>query len=405
MAMIRVRPFTEDDQEQVVLMDSVSFALTYPPDQVEFALRLVRDRMLVAEWTDDDAAANGAGLPVGVTSAYDLTVSMPGGRRITAPGITWVSVRPTHRRQGVLTAMIGRQLDDAREAGAEAAVLTASESSIYGRYGFGVATRTHTVEIDRRTARLREPVDKTGVLVATPEQARSVLPELYEAQRARVPGMINRSPGWWEQYFEDPEWVRGGLGERRYLIHPEGYLAFRGQDRYVDDELSNRALVRDYQPGSRTAHAALWAVLLDLDLFSAIEVGWLHVDDPLPDLLVAPRNLRVVRDVDGMWLRPLHPDALLAARTYALDLDVVVGVRDARYGDSCYRLVAGSDGAQCTPTDAEPDVALDVAVLGSVSLGGVRLQHCAGVDGDPAAIRRLDRALLGDRAPNHTTTF
>ena len=404
--MIRVRPFTPADQEQVLLMDSISFALDYPPDQVEFTMRLIRERMLIAEEGPDDPAAAGDRLPVGVASAYDLTVSMPGGAMITAPGITWVSVRPTHRRRGVLTAMIGRQLDDARDAGAEAAALTASESSIYGRYGFGAATRTHTVAVDRRAARLRTPVDKTEVLVATAEQARPVLPDLYEAQRARVPGMISRSPGWWEQYFEDPAWARsGGLSGRQFLLHSEGYVAFRGQSGDDGAEITNRAVITDYQPGTAAAHAALWSVLLDMDLFSQIEVRWFHPDDPLPGLITAPRSVRVLNDQDGMWLRPLRPDALLAARTYALDVDVVIGVRDARFGDGAYRLTGGPDGAQCRPVHDEPDVVLDVATLGAVSLGGVRLQHCAGVTGDRAVVRRLDRALLGDREPNHTTPF
>ncbi len=394
--MIELRAFTHADQEQVLLMDAISFATAFTPEEADFVLREVRERMLVAEQD---------GLPVGVTSSLDSTISLPGGAVIAAPGITWVSVRPTHRRQGVLSAMMHAQLDEFRDCGAPATVLTASEAGIYGRYGFGAATRQRTVRIDRRRTRLREPADRSGVLVATTEQAREVLPAIYEANRARVPGMLSRSELWWQNYFEDPPITRGGLSPRLFLIHSEGYLCLRGKEGSADGNVTNTAVVVDYQPGTPTAHAALWSVLLDLDLYEWIDVRWFAADDPLPGLITDPRQVRAVSDQDGMWLRPLNPAALLGARSYALDIDVVIGVRDPRYGDLTLRLAGGPDGADCRPVADEPQIILDVGTLGAVSLGGVRLQHCHGVDGDPASIRLLDRALLGDHVPNHCTPF
>src|SRR5687767_9859728 len=82
---------------------------------------------------DGDRVAATAGI-------YSLEMSVPGAVVPTA-GITWVTVSPTHRRQGVLTAIMRRQLDELHEQEREpVAALWAAESSIYGRFGYAPAT-------------------------------------------------------------------------------------------------------------------------------------------------------------------------------------------------------------------------------------------------------------------------
>ncbi|MDQ1461465.1 MAG: hypothetical protein QOI08_2949, partial [Actinomycetota bacterium] len=80
-----------------------------------------------------------SGRMVGVSRTYSFELTMPGGAMLPAAAVSWVSVQPTHRRRGVLTQMMKAMHDDARDRGEAAAILTASESSIYGRFGYGVA--------------------------------------------------------------------------------------------------------------------------------------------------------------------------------------------------------------------------------------------------------------------------
>ena len=88
---------------------------------------------------------------VGASCEVPFTMTLPGGCT-EALGLTWVSVEITHRRRGILRALIERQLREAAARGVPVAVLTASEASIYGRFGFGVATRAATRVIDRLAA-------------------------------------------------------------------------------------------------------------------------------------------------------------------------------------------------------------------------------------------------------------
>jgi predicted acetyltransferase len=126
-------------------------------------------------------------------------------------------------------------------------------------------------------------------------------------------------------------------------------------------------------------------------------------------VLTDARQVRVATIADGLWVRPLDPAAMLAARRYDIEVDTVLEVNDRLFGDARYRLQGGPDGADCQRTDATPDVTLSVTALGSTYLGGTRLQTLAraglATADDPAALARLDRALLTDRLPLYGTAF
>ncbi|MDQ3707961.1 MAG: GNAT family N-acetyltransferase [Actinomycetota bacterium] len=89
---------------------------------------------------------------VGTTGAYPFSMTVPGGEQLRCAGITAVGGRTSHRRQGLLTAMMRRQLADLAAAGLPLAALLASESGIYGRFGYGPAIPTVSVAIDRHAA-------------------------------------------------------------------------------------------------------------------------------------------------------------------------------------------------------------------------------------------------------------
>jgi predicted acetyltransferase len=150
-------------------------------------------------------------------------------------------------------------------------------------------------------------------------------------------------------------------------------------------------------------------VLLGLDLFGRIESYRIPADDPLPYLLTDARQVRTTAIADGLWVRPIDVAAMLAARSYAVEVETVIEVRDDLFGDSGYLLSGGPDGASSERTERPPDISLGVEALGSVYLGGVRLETLGragtAVADDADALTRLDRALLADRAPVHGTGF
>lgn len=339
---------------------------------------------------------------VGVTALMPLLMTVPGGAQVDAAGISNVSVAATHRRRGVLRQILGAQHRDLLAQGYPLAALTASEGTIYGRFGYGPATVRRRVEIDRRGVELaRSAPDPGGVQLVDAEAARRRLPGVHERWAARTPGALRRDESWWDWQLADRPEDRQGSTSLCFLLHPDGYATYRGK--------GSRAEVVEVISATDAAHAALWRVLLGLD-FADVVAAPISPDDPLPFLLTDTRAVRVVRVRDGMWLRPLDLAVALALRRWAVEIDVVLDVSDPfldRGGR--FRLRGGPEGSECARTDAAADVSLDVATLGALYLGGHRVGTLARAGllagGDPAVLARLERALLTDRAPENGTDF
>src|SRR3954467_9887015 len=111
---------------------------------------------LTAETERTIAAFDGSDI-VATAGAFSFDMSVPGGRLPTA-GVTYVGVRATHRRQGLLSTMMRDQLHDIHRRGEPIAALWASEASIYGRFGYGVASQLLRIEVDRVDAKVRTDV-------------------------------------------------------------------------------------------------------------------------------------------------------------------------------------------------------------------------------------------------------
>jgi predicted acetyltransferase len=398
---IEIRPATADDYDELLLLDGFAFGEHYTEQDAEDAFGSEPATYLVATL---------AGRIIGITGHFDFSMTVPGGA-LPVPGVTWVSVSPLHRRRGVLRALMDRQLRDFAAAGFAGAILTASEGGIYGRFGYGPATTVHHTVIDRRLTRLaRSDRQVSGeVQLLTAEQARPVLPELHRRWREQVPGALNRTEAWWDHLFLDREQHRGGMSAKFYLTHPDGYVSYRVQEQWNEGIAALRCRITDYVIGSPDAHAALWQVLLGMDLFETIESHQIPVDDPLPFLVTDFRQVRTTAVNDGMWLRPVDAAAMLAARSYRAEVDLVLQVDDPLLGDQRLALVAGPDGARCEPTERPAQARFTLAGLGSAYLGGHRLHTLARAGAvrcdDPALLTRLDLALSTDRAPLHGTAF
>lgn len=376
-------------------LDGASFGFSYGPEELRDALLDVDpDAMFVA--ADEQRI-------VGLSCEVPFTMTLPGGQT-PALGLTWVSVEVTHRRRGILRALMERQLRAAAERGLPVAILTASEGGIYGRYGFGVATEARRAVIDRRAAVIARPVVDHGVTRLGTEQARSVLPGIYDRWRAATPGALDRNPRRWQLHLLDHDWQRRGRSGLFHLVHRDGYVSYR-----VGTDGGQRVCTLvDYVVCSPEAHAGLWQVLLGMDLVARIETARLPLDDPLPHLLTDSRQVATASLEDGLWVRPLDVAALLAARRYAVEVEATLLVRDSLLGDAAFHLRGGPEGASCTGTDEPAAIELDVAALGAVLLGGTRLAGLARagrVRGDAPVVRRLDRALLADVAPEFGTYF
>lgn len=352
---------------------------------------------------------------IGTAGAYSFTMTIPGGVDVPTAGVTMVSVTPSHRRRGLLTEMMRQQLDEIAGRGEPLAVLNASESSIYGRFGYGPAIDHASYEIDSRLARFEPPLDDAGSFeVLAPDAAIDVVAEVYERYRPTRNGSIRRSRAWWELVLGPRETWRGG-GDLYVAVHrsatgeADGYVLYKIRGHLEHGLQLGTIEVQELTGVTAAVELALWQFVFDVDLTTRAVLPWRPVDDPVRWRLAEPRQLRTTARVDMVWLRLVDVADALARRAYAAERRVLVEVVDPFLPRNDGTYVVGGDGDAGSTTGAPPDLTLDVRALGAAYLGGVSFAtlHAAGqvVEHRPGAVRELDALFVTDAAPHCTTRF
>ena len=345
---------------------------------------------------------------IGGCQAHRLEMSIPGGTSAVA-GVANVAVQPTHTRQGVMSRMMRRQMNDIHEWGEPLAALFASESAIYGRFGYGVGTVHESWQIDRHHNAYATKFESPGRIVfVDPEDAIEKLPEVYRRSTAGRPGVFPKPPHKWEEEARHPDAhepqprVRGrGRGGLFYAAYEEdgridGYAIYR----------SNRPsiLVTELMAATKEATAALWRFCFDLDLMSNTEAIKRPLDDPLPWMLLDPRRLqRTVRD--GVWLRVVDARAALEQRSYLEAGRLTLEVRDdlCDWNNGRFELEGSAEGSTCRATDSSADVTVAVSGLASAYLGTASFTTLADAgladEHTPGALHRADRMFAVQHQP------
>ncbi|MEU6380283.1 GNAT family N-acetyltransferase [Streptomyces sp. NPDC046909] len=341
---------------------------------------------------------------VGSAGVFSFRLTVPGGAAVPAAGVTMVSVAATHRRRGVLTSMMRRQLDDVREWGWPLAVLTASEPAIYGRFGYGGATFHLHSEIDTTRVRLSVPpgTDDVRLRYADPVAALDACEAVYARLVPLRPGMVVRNPGWERLVVLDPESERGGASPMQCVLAERdgergrevvGYARFAVKPEWDLGGPKGTVIVREVQGLDPAADAALWRFLFDIDLTSTVSVRGRPVDE-VWQYLVSDFRRCAPRVRDSLFVRLVDVGAALEARTYQAPVDVVFEVADefCPWNAGRWRLSGDAKGASCERTDDAADLALSVRELGAAYLGGVSLVSLAAA----GRVRELRRGALGE---------
>jgi predicted acetyltransferase len=395
---IELRTATPDDVAPMFHADGTAFGFSYDQADIELLVAIMDlDRFLLA--IDD-------GRIVGITGSYGFEVTLPGGATLPAAGVTWVSVQATHRRQGLLRRMFEVQHRDIDDRGEPVAMLTASEASIYERFGYGVASHWRQATIDRRQATIRPELRPVpgSVRYIDHDAALDHVTTLWDRYRRTRAGEISRSAAWQKVLLHRRRTASGGQSEGFHLRHDDGYASYRVTTVTTDGMAANEVELAELVACTPEAHLALWTTILDLDLVGPVTTRKLALDDPLPYLLVNGRAVSTKSLTDYLWVCPRDPAVAFGARTYGTTDRLVVEADEQRWA------IDGSpDGATCRRVRTRPDLTTTTAGLGALLLGGVRPSLLAAgrrlEARDAAALRRADAFLAGEHLPFCSSTF
>ncbi|MFE2883788.1 GNAT family N-acetyltransferase [Streptomyces sp. NPDC059272] len=398
---MEIRSTTDEDHD--VFVDTVHAAFgSFPETPTDggglWWSAIEMDRCLLAV-TDD-------GRPVGTAASYPFELTLPGETLIPAPGVTAVGVLPSHRRQGVLSAMMRHQLTALRDSGEALSVLLASEALIYRRFGYGPATYTARLTVPRHRAafaapRAGGPAATGSVEVLRRAECGDILEEVYDRYRRAQPGALSRPHRWWALRAGQPPI---SPAPRYVAVHrdadgvPDGYASYslgEATTLTVDETIA----VDD------AVYTALARFALGHDLVSQVVFRHVPPRHPLRWQLADFRAGEVSGDTDWLWVRLLDVPRALSARGWFTDGELVLAVDDPFLnGHGRYLLTVRDGKADCVPTGREPDLSLDIDDLGSLYLGGtapstlVRAGHIRAHHPDAAA--RADALFRTDRSPH-----
>lgn len=344
---------------------------------------------------------------VGGGAIYSYQLSIPGGS-LPAAGVTFVGVQPSHRRRGALRRMMTAMLDDARARHEAVAILWASESSIYGRFGYGLATLSGRIEVERDRAALiaTDPVRGTLRMIDEAEALR-LFPPIYDAVAAQTPGFFSRSQSWWTgDVLPDLKAYRRGGGKKFYVIQerngsPVAYALYRVTSDWGDTGSLSVVQLQEALGLDADAVRDMWRFIFGIDLVHKVRARAVQPDHPLLLMALEPRRLGL-RVADGLWLRLVDVQRALSERSYASDGMLVLELRDEFQPDLAGRWRIAAEGGRATverTTDAA-DVELDTTDLASALLGAfsfTQLNRAGRVTG--ATAEALDRGDALFRTP------
>lgn len=349
--------------------------------------------------------------------SWSPTTLNAGAGIVPAMVVNTAAVRSTHRRRGLLRELMTHHLALGRAQGNAYAVLTASEATIYGRFGFGVATRYVDWDIDTRRFALRPDVTVADGVVEVIDPA-SITPCFEQISNAFQrsyrgacgPQSMHRrfAEGGWDIFLQGPA---QGL---RYLVHfnalgePDGFAQFEHKGLEDDAPPAPSRVIAVCSPDP-AIDRALWRALASFDIVERLSYGAAAVDDPLPWCLTDPWAINIKAVHDGVWLRLLDMEKAVAERGFESDGEITMRVDDAMgLCSGTWRIRVDAGRGTAARDDGEAEVALDISALARLWFGDVTASQLARAElikGEASAVRRMSRLFATERGPSNLVPF
>lgn len=393
----------------LLTVDEAAFGEDSTDDEIASPIfGVVEDDRTFLAWDDDQT--------VGMSANFSLELSVPGGVVPTA-GVTFIGVRPTHRRRGVMSAMLENLHTDGLQRNEPVAALWAAEPTIYPRFGYGVATHSLRLSIPRSQGSMSQaPDDPTiNLRMIDPADDFEATRVVYDIERARRPGIPAYDQRWHARQVSDLPAHREGAGRLHTVLaesdgRVRGFLRYNVKPDWTSAHADGTFNILRMMANDPAAYAALWRYAINFDLMS--KVAWWNApsDDPIQLWLDQPRHATRQHE-DQLYIRLLDVPAALSARTYSSDIDVVVDVADRHLpaNEGRWHLTGGHDGATVSASTDDADVSLDVRTLGAAYLGGTTIEeHAAAAwvtEHSPGSVARMSDAFRTAIAPQCPFVF
>ena len=395
---VELRTPTDADWPAFCHADGYGFGVTYTPERIE-RIRpqydLSRFRMVVE---DGQIAA--------VAGSYAFDVTLPGGVCVPLGGVTWVATIPTHRGRGLMRQVVEAVHADIDARGEAVAGLYASQGGLYQRYGYGVASRRVDVTINRHLAQLRPEFRGCGgdVRIVSGDDVVAAIEPIWDRFRRLRSTEVSR-PDWHLDFAaEQASPPEGGFSAPVYLVHPDGYAKYITKMDWGNGHPQHQLELIEIAAVTPDAHAALWSVLLGMDLIGTIHSSRLAIDDPVPSLLIDPREVRTDGNNDGVWFNVRDVSIAFGARCYRTEDRFVVEVEGKKWA-----IEGGLEGGSCRVVRTKADLVTDHGGLGSLLSGhGVPSAMAANrqmTTRNADVLRRADLFFPTSLAPNCQTGY
>lgn len=352
---------------------------------------------------------------VGASATISFEVTVPGGRTGRMAGVTATGVIATYRRRGYLRQMMQAMFEAALQRGEPLAMLSASEGSIYGRFGFSPATYRTRWELARNEAALLPAEPDPGSLeLVDAARAKTAWPRVHAKVRAHRVGELRPLPGRWDGLSDEADGTNGPL---RYLTHhdQDGNVDGIANFRLPWSPTTDRAgtlVVEALEATNPVAYRALWGLLIDFDLTKTVVAAGRPRDEPLRWMLTNPRAMRITRQTDNLWARLLDVPRALTQRSYLTPGELKFTIDDDRMcpaNNRTWHLRADGPEAMCVPTGETADVTITLSALSSLYFGGMSAHHLAHAGHIAAhtdgAVGQLARMFWTDPEPHNSFGF
>ena len=235
---------------------------------------------------------------VGMSANFTLDTSTPGGSLPTA-GVTFIGVRPTHRRRGVMTQMLENLHADGMKREEPIATLWAADAAIYSRFGYGVATQRLDAEIPHHHARLLNAPEDPSIRLrmVDPESDFEYTEPIYRANSKLRAGMPALNDKWHARHTYDPERFREGASKTHTVMAEDdngvrGYLRYALKAKWGNGYAEGTLVIYRLMSVDAAAHAELWRYCFATDLMTSTSWWNVPVDDPIQTWLEHPREAK-----------------------------------------------------------------------------------------------------------------